>query len=99
MEVKLYVGNLPQGITENDLRTLFTKAGGVASVALIKDRDTGYAKGFAFVSMHTQREAHKAISMLNTFDLNGYRLKVSLARPRPDHYSSGFGQRDRNKRR
>ncbi|MFN8456094.1 MAG: RNA-binding protein [Anaerolineae bacterium] len=99
MEVKLYVGNLAQGTTEDDLRTLFAKAGGVASVALVKDRVTGSSKGFAFVGMHTQREAQKAISMLNTFDLNGYRLKVSLARPRPDHYSSGFGQRDRNKRR
>ncbi len=99
MEVKLYVGNLPQNTTEDELRTLFAKAGGVASVALIKDRGSGNFKGFAFVGMHTQREAQKAISMLNTFDLNGYKLKVSLARPRPDHHSGGFGQRDRNKRR
>lgn len=76
MEVKLYVGNLPQSTTENDLRTLFVKAGGVASVALIKDRDTGNSRGFAFVGMHTQREAQKAISMLNAFDLNGYKLRV-----------------------
>ena len=57
MEVKLYVGNLSFSTTENDLRTLFATAGTVASVALIKDRDTGQSKGFAFIEMSTQAEA------------------------------------------
>ena len=51
MESKLYVGNLSYSTTEDDLRTLFFQAGTVASVALIKDRDSGQSKGFAFVEM------------------------------------------------
>ena len=49
METKLYVGNPAYSATEDDLRRLFTQAGEVQSVNVIKDRDTGRAKGFAFV--------------------------------------------------
>ena len=55
MDVKLYVGNLDYGTTEEDLRTLFAQAGNVTSVALIKDRDSGRSKGFAFVTLGTRR--------------------------------------------
>jgi len=82
MEVKLYVGNLSYTTTEADLKTLFAKAGQVASVALIKDRDTGNSKGFAFVEMNTQVEAEKAISSFNGFNLDNRELKVNLAKPR-----------------
>jgi cold-inducible RNA-binding protein len=92
MEVKLYVGNLSYQTSEEDLRTLFAKAGQVASVALIKDRDTGNSKGFAFVEMTTQAEAQKAISMLNGFNLEDRELKVNLAKPREER-SGGFGNR------
>ncbi len=51
MDVKLYVGNLTYSTTEDELRTMFAQAGTVTSVALIKDRDTGQSKGFAFVEM------------------------------------------------
>ena len=98
MEVKLYVGNLSYTTTEDDLRELFAKAGGVASVALIKDRDTGSSKGFAFVEMYTQAEAQKAISMLNGSQLEDRALKVNLAKPREER-SSGFRQGDRGNRR
>jgi RNA recognition motif-containing protein len=54
MESKLYVGNLSYSTTEDDLRSLFLQAGTVASVALIKDRDSGQSKGFAFVEMSNQ---------------------------------------------
>jgi len=84
MEAKLYVGNLPHSTTEDDLRTLFTQAGPVASVAVIKDRDTGASKGFAFVEMNTQVEAEKAISLLNGYNLGDRELKVNLAKPRED---------------
>lgn len=94
MEVKLYVGNLSYQTTENDLRTLFAKAGQVASVALIKDRDTGNSKGFAFVEMSTQAEAQKAVSMLNGFSLEDRELKVNLAKPREERSGGGgFGNR------
>lgn len=92
MQVKLYVGNLSYSTTEDDLRTLFAQAGAVASVALIKDRDTGRSKGFAFVEMSTQAEAQKAISMFNTFKLGDRELTVNLARPREER-SGGFGDR------
>src|SRR5574337_2225541 len=91
MEVKLYVGNLSYETSEDDLRTLFSQAGAVASVALIKDRDTGRSKGFAFVEMSTQAEAQKAISMFNAFKLGDRELTVNLARPREER--GGFGDR------
>ena len=91
MQVKLYVGNLSYSTTEDDLRTLVAQAGAVASVALIKDRDTGRSKGFAFVEMSTQAEAQKAISMFNTFKLGDRELTVNLARPREER--GGFGDR------
>ena len=82
MESKLYVGNLSYSTTEDDLRTLFTQAGTVTSVALIKDRDSGQSKGFAFIEMSTQVEAEKAISMFNGHMVGERELKVSLARPK-----------------
>jgi RNA recognition motif-containing protein len=97
MEVKLYVGNLSYTTTEADLQTLFAKAGQVASVALIKDRDTGDSKGFALIEMNTRSEAKKAISMLNGFTLADRKLRVNLARPITR--SSGFNQRNRRKYR
>ncbi len=91
MEVKLYVGNLSYSTTEDSLRTLFTQAGTVSSVALIKDRYTGQSKGFAFLEMSTQAEAQKAVSMFNGFMMGDRELKVNLARPREER--GGFGNR------
>ena len=93
MEVKLYVGNLSYTTTEDDLRTLFAKAGEVASVALIKDRDTGNSKGFAFVEMNTQVEAEKAISMLNGAVVGDRELKVNLAKPREERGGGSSSRR------
>lgn len=98
MDVKLYIGNLSYSTTEDDLRTLFAKAGEVASVALIKDRDTGNSKGFGFVEMSTQVEAEQAISMLNGFHLHDRKLKVNLAKPRKDRRSGSSRQSGRNRR-
>ena len=84
MEVKLYVGNLAYSTTADDLRTLFAQAGNVAAIDLIKDRDTGQSKGFAFVTMSTQAEAQKAISMFNAFALGERELKVNTAKARED---------------
>ena len=93
MDVKLYVGNLSYTTTEDDLRTLFAKAGQVASVALITDRDTGNSKGFAFIEMTTQTDAEKAISMFNSFDLDNRELKVNIAKPREDRGSGAGGRK------
>src|SRR5512135_2458559 len=91
MESKLYVGNLPYSTSEDELRSLFSQAGTVASVAVIKDRDTGQSKGFAFVEMSNQVEAEKAISMFNGHSMGQRELKVSLARPRDDRGGGGGG--------
>jgi RNA recognition motif-containing protein len=95
METTLYVGNLDYSATEDDLRRLFTQAGEVQSVRVIKDRDTGRPKGFAFVEMSTQAEAEKAISLLNGFSFHDRPLTVNLARPREERARNrgGGGQR------
>jgi cold-inducible RNA-binding protein len=65
MNSKIYVGNLPSQTTEADLKTHFSKAGDVASVKIMKDHQSGQARGFAFIEMSTRREAQKAVSMFN----------------------------------
>lgn len=91
MAVKLYVGNLAYTTSEEDLRTLFAQAGTVESVAVIKDRDTGRSKGFAFVEMGNQSEAQKAITMCNGAKLNDRELTVNPARPREERSFGGGG--------
>jgi len=83
MEIRLYVGNLAPSTTEVDLKTLFTQAGEVSAVDLVKDRQSGMSKGFAFVNMTTQADADKAISMFNASSLAGNTIKVNVAKPRP----------------
>jgi RNA recognition motif-containing protein len=65
MNKKIYVGNLHFQTTEPELKTLFSNAGDVTSVKIIKDHQTGQPRGFAIVEMSTQWEARRAISMLN----------------------------------
>jgi RNA recognition motif-containing protein len=84
METKLYVGNMSLKTTEQDLRTMFTEAGTVGSVDIIMDRQTGKPKGFAFVTMSSQAEAEKAISLFDTKDVNTLPLKVNIAKPREE---------------
>ena len=85
MDNKLYVGNLPFSTTEEELRTMFAQAGNVVSVSLIKDRDTGRSRGFAFVEFGTQAEAEKAVSLFNNTPLDNRTLKVNLARPKEEN--------------
>lgn len=92
MESKLYVGNLPYTATEEELSTLFGQAGTVTSVAIIKDRETGRSKGFAFVEMSSSDEAQKAINMLTGHMLGGRDLRVSIARPREEGGGGGGGR-------
>ena len=89
MDTKLYVGNLSYSVTEDELRELFAQAGTVTSVAVIKDRDTGQSKGFAFVEFGTQEDAQKAISRFNGQKLGERTLTVNLARPKEEHSRSG----------
>jgi RNA recognition motif-containing protein len=89
MESKLYVGNLSYDTTEDKLRELLSGAGTVEAVDIIKDRDTGRAKGFAFVTMSTQAEAEKAITMFNEKTIDDRSIKVNIARPREERPRSG----------
>jgi len=82
MDVRIYVGNLNKSTTQDEINTLFAQAGTVSTVEVIKDRGTGQSKGFAFVSMPTQAEADKAVSMFNDYDLAENKLKVNIAKPR-----------------
>jgi RNA recognition motif-containing protein len=91
MEEKLYVGNLSYSTTEPELSDLFSQAGAVRNVMLIKDRDTGRSKGFAFVEMESQGDAQKAISMFNGQRFNDRELTVNVARPREDRPRTGGG--------
>jgi RNA recognition motif-containing protein len=93
MENKLYVGNLPYTATEDDLQTHFSQAGSVTSVALIKDRATGRAKGFGFVEMSSAEEAEKAISMFHGQEFMGRTITVNVARPREERPQRSFGDR------
>jgi RNA recognition motif-containing protein len=89
--MKLYVGNLPYSATEDELRTLFAQAGTVSTVELIKDRDTGSSKGFAFIEMSSQSEGENAIKMFDGYSLNNRELKVNIARPREERKPYGGG--------
>jgi cold-inducible RNA-binding protein len=83
MSKRLYVGNLSYGTTELDLRDLFGKSGTVTEIKVMMDRETGRPRGFAFVEMSTDAEAHEAISQINGRELDGRTLKVNEAEERP----------------
>ncbi|HSO14312.1 MAG TPA: RNA-binding protein [Anaerolineales bacterium] len=95
MEAKLYVGNLSYETTEQSLRELFMQAGGVVSVALIKEPGTNRSKGFAFVEMSSQADVQKAISMFNGYTLDDRQLTVNVARPREERGGGGFRPQQR----
>lgn len=84
MENKLYVGNLSYDTNEDSLRALFAQAGTVVAVDVIRDRETGRAKGFAFVTMSNQEEAESAIKMFNEKTVDNRALRVNIARPREE---------------
>ena len=88
----LYVGNLPHSTTEAELRTIFQEHGAVERVSIVTDRETGRARGFAFVEMTDSGEADKAIAALDGSDLGGRAMKVNDAKPKTDRPRSG-GQR------
>jgi RNA recognition motif-containing protein len=81
-ETSLYIGNLSKSTTPEELNMLFTQAGAVKALEVIKDRKSGESKGFAFITMSALSEADKAVSMFNTYSLSDHTLKVSLAKPR-----------------
>ena len=90
---KLYVGNLPYGVRDNDLEQAFIQFGAVTSARVMMERDTGRSKGFGFVEMGSDAEAQAAVQGMNGQPLGGRSLVVNEARPmepRPPR-SGGFG--------
>ena len=92
----LFVGNLSFGSTEEDIRALFEQYGAIERVNLVKDRDTGQSRGFAFVEMSGNDEAKRAIAGLDGKELNGRSLKVNEARPKEDRGFGGGGHQGGN---
>ncbi len=90
---KLYVGNLPDSATEQDLSDKFATFGTVESAKMITDRDTGQSKGFGFVEMSSDSEAQKAIQELNGSSLDGREIIVNEARPQQKRSGGGGGGR------
>ncbi len=86
---KLYVGNLPDSATEQDLSDKFAAFGIVKSVKLITDRGTGRSRGFGFIEMASDADAHAAIDGLNGSDYEGRPMKVNEARTLRKVYGGG----------
>ncbi len=87
--MNLFVGNMSFQTTESELRSLFEPFGEITRIHIVTDRETGRARGFAFVEMANDEEAAKAIGALNGRDLNGRTIKVNEARPRPERGGGG----------
>ena len=82
--MKIYVGNMPYAMTEDELRTVFEAYGTVASASLAIDRETRRPRGFGFVEMPEAAEANAAIAALNGTEQGGRKLVINEARPKED---------------
>jgi RNA recognition motif-containing protein len=92
--MKIYVGNLPSEVTEQELREEFAAFGEVASVNIIKDKYSGHPKGFGFVEMTSVSQGQAAIAGLNGKALKDQMLNVSAARPPSGNRGGGsYGNR------
>ena len=88
---RLYVGNLPYKATDEDLMSLFSTVGDVASARVMRDMATGRARGFGFVEMTTDEAAQKAIEKLHQHQMDGRAIVVNEAQPKPAGGSRPFG--------
>ena len=82
--MKIYVGNLPWSIKDDQLRDLFTTFGDVSSATVIMDKFSGRSKGFGFVEMASDTDAETAMKALNEKEIGGRNLRVNEARPREE---------------
>ncbi len=94
---KLYIGNLPDSATEQDLSDKFAAYGTVESVKLITDRDTGRTKGFGFIEMASEAEAQVAIDSLDGTNYEGQSMKVNEAKPKKAPRDNRGGGRGGNR--
>ena len=91
MDAKMYVGNLSYDVTQEELQALFEAHGAVSDVFIVKDRESGRPRGFAFVTMETKESMDAAIEALNGADFMGRNLAINEARPREERPSGGGG--------
>lgn len=89
--MNLYVSNLPYTMTDEELQGEFAAFGNVSSARVVRDRDTGRSRGFAFVEMPVESEALTAINALNTKEVGGRALRVVEARPKEERPQRQFG--------
>ena len=89
----IFVGNLSYQTTESELEAAFAAYGTVERVSLVRDRDSGQPRGFAFVEMTNANEAASAINEMNGREMNGRALNVNQARPRQERSGGGGGGR------
>ena len=81
MSAKIYVGNLPFGVTQEQLKKLFEPFGDIEEAVVISDKFSGRSKGFGFVTFTDKKAADKAIDEMNGKDIEGREIKVNEARP------------------
>lgn len=91
MNTKMYVGNLSYDATDSEIRELFEAHGTVTDVFIVKDRESGRPRGFAFVSMETPEQMNAAIEGLNGEEFSGRALTINEARPREERPQGGGG--------
>ena len=100
--MNIYVGNLSREAGEMQLKSLFAGFGEVRSVKIIKDKETGESRGFAFVEMPDESEAQTAIREVDSKEFLSRRLKVNEATPKSssarvyNSFSSNYGYKNRN---
>ncbi len=91
--MNIYVGNLAYNATDEELRSAFEAFGQVTTVKIVRDRDSGRSRGFAFVEMEDGEGAQNAVAQMNGKDLKGRNLVVNEARPREQGGGGGGGSR------
>jgi len=91
MDAKMYVGNLSYDVTQEELQALFEAHGAVSDVFIVKDRESGRPRGFAFVTMAEKSAMDAAIEALNGADFMGRNLAINVARPREERPTGGGG--------
>ena len=92
--MNIYVGNLSQDVTEEDLNNLFSEYGNITSVKIIKDMYSNTSKGFGFLELSGNTEAQKAINALNSKEFKGKEIIVNEARPRNNDNTNRNSRRD-----
>lgn len=90
--MNIYVGNLAYSATDEELRSAFSAFGTVTSVKIVRDRESGRSRGFAFVEMEDGEGAQNAVAQMNGRDLKGRNLVVNEARPR-EQQNRAYGNR------